>query len=442
VAFALFIILNAVLFVRPAEIVQPLEGLPIYELLILACFVAAGGRLLRQFSFESLTTRPVAVCVLGLLPAVALSHARHMRVDEALHGVIELGKTVAYFMLLISVVDTPHRLRTFLLFLLSFIAAATGLALLQWHGVIDIPSLESIQENDWDPQTGELTSFFRLCSTGIFNDPNDLSLILVVGILLSLYFLLDRGEGPRRVLWGLVMAVFGYALSLTRSRGGMLALVGAIGVLFYTRYGARKAVAIAVLTLPALIVFFGGRQTDIDLQDGTGQARIQLWSEGLVMLKSTPLFGIGMNHYVQEVGLVAHNSYIHCYTELGLLGGTLFVGAVYFALWPMHLLGKMQPHAGQEDAEPDAASKQLRALRPFLMASVAGYAIGLLSLSRAYVVPTYLLLGLAAAYVSIAGIEYPGLPRFERRLVIRLVGVSAAFVAAAYVFVRVAVHRS
>src|SRR5579884_246471 len=116
-AFALFIILNAVLFVRPAEIVQPLEGLPIYELLILACFLAAGDKLLREFSLSSLRAKPVTVCVLGLLAAVVLSQLRHFRIGEALQSAVELGKIVAYFMLLVAVVDTPQRLRKFLLFL-------------------------------------------------------------------------------------------------------------------------------------------------------------------------------------------------------------------------------------------------------------------------------------------------------------------------------------
>ena len=67
--------------------------------------------------------------------------------------------------------------------------------------------------------------------------------------------------------------------------------------------------------------------TSISADEGTGQARIQLWSDGLMFFQQSPLFGIGMENYRQFSRHVAHNSFIHCFAELGLLGGTLFLGA-------------------------------------------------------------------------------------------------------------------
>ena len=69
----------------------------------------------------------------------------------------------------------------------------------------------------------------RLQATGIYGNPNDLSRILVVGILLGLYFLGDRRLGLLRPLWLLPIGLFGLGLHLTHSRGGLMSLLGGLG---------------------------------------------------------------------------------------------------------------------------------------------------------------------------------------------------------------------
>ncbi|HSZ58794.1 MAG TPA: hypothetical protein VK797_24205, partial [Tepidisphaeraceae bacterium] len=184
-AFGLFVLLNAVLFVRPAEIFISLEGLPLYELLILTCLMATMPRLWQGLSLQRLRAQPITGCVIGLLFAVAMSHLSHFDLYGARLCTMQFLKIVAYFFLLVTVIDSAPRFRLFCLFLVAFIGIATLLALLQYHGFVHIASLEAIQENDYDAANDSLNSFYRLCSTGIFNDPNDLSLILVVGIALA-----------------------------------------------------------------------------------------------------------------------------------------------------------------------------------------------------------------------------------------------------------------
>ena len=97
--------------------------------------------------------------------------------------------------------------------------------------------------------------------------------------------------------------------------------------LFYMRFGIAKTALLGMVFMPLLLVVFAGRMTDISASEGTGQSRIQLWSDGLTYFQQAPLFGIGMDAYTTISSHVAHNSYIHSYVELGMLGGTLFVGA-------------------------------------------------------------------------------------------------------------------
>src|SRR5262249_12689147 len=156
----------------------------------------------------------------------------------------------------------------------------------------------------------------------------------------------------------------------------------------------------------------------LDVSQGTGQQRIQIWSEGLDLFVRSPLFGIGMGNYLEEVHIVAHNCFVHCYTELGFLGGTLFTGAVYLSLWPMYRVGSLQ----SQIADPE-----LRRLRPYLLAILAGYAAGMLSISISYHVPTYMLFGLAAVYLRLVGAS-PRLqmPRFDIQMILRLGTISAS----------------
>lgn len=428
-SYATFLLLTATLFVRPAEIIAALQGAPIYWCLILACLIFNAPRMARQLSPASLARRPVAACVVGMLAAVALSQLAHGHVSDARAAIKEFGKPVVYFLLLSCVINSRPRLAHFLKWLLACIVMVAGLALLQFHGAIDIPALKEYQQRDEIAATGEIHLVRRLRSTGIFNDPNDLSMILLVGMAVcgaGWTGVLDK-RIPRAA-WLAPMALCGYALALTRSRGGFIAMLVGLTVLLASRYGWRKTVRIGALGLPLLLGAFSGRMTRISTDEDTGQARIQLWSDGLDMFRESPLFGIGYGSYQDHAGLVAHNSYVHCFAELGLVGGTMFFGALAIPMMRLRQLGAR----GVTICDP-----QLGALRPFFLAMLAAYAASMITLTRCYVEPTYLVIGLAAAFLELAETTRP-LPawKFNYRLVSRLAMTGMAFLAVAYTFVR------
>ena len=78
------------------------------------------------------------------------------------------------------------------------------------------------------------------------------------------------------------------------------------------------------------------------------------------------------------------------YTELGIVGGTVFLGMFY-----LRLLGPAAQSSGSGCSTPTCS-----ACCPYMLAMMAAYAVGILSLSRSYEVPTYTMLGLAAAYLA------------------------------------------
>lgn len=427
-AYILFLLVNATLFIRPAEVIPALAGVPLYYLLILPCIVLTLPAMLNLLFGRELPEQPITVGVFAMLAATLLSHLSHLNFSLASIVLQDFGKVVLYYLLLVCLVNTKARLRLFLAWLVILTVVASGLALIHYHGIVEIPACEPAKDGEVDEMTGEAMVIRRLCSSGIFHDPNDLCLILVTSMAICLYGVTDGRLGLLRALWLAPLVLFGYALTLTYSRGGFVALLASLMILFYARFGWRKAIPLAILAVPAMFLLFGGRQTDLSTSGDTGQQRIQAWAEGLELFRRAPLFGIGEGRFVDEIGKVAHNSYVHAYTELGFFGGTVFLSIYYLSLRIPYRLDV--PRLGALDAE-------LGRLRPYLIALAAGYGAGMLTLSRCYIVPTYLYPGLITAYARLAGREL-GMPaeRLDMRLVRHLSLVSLAFVTVAYIYIR------
>jgi hypothetical protein len=333
VDFFLFLAVNAVLFIRPGEIIPASTGWPIYNAVILANLATAGPAIVNHLRSENLARSPVTVCVLGVLVFVAASHLARFDLWNARYGAWDFTKVALYFLLLVSTINSSKRLFGFLAFLVACILVVNFLAVMQYHSFIDIPALSVLIENDYDEVTGEAIPVPRMRSTGLFNDPNDLSMIVVAGIILCLGGAFYKPLGVGRLLLSLPVGFLLYCLTLTQSRGGLLALIGGCGAVAYSRLGALRTGMAAVAAVPVLLVAIGGRQVDLSgaMSGGTGHSRVEAWESGLLELKHSPLFGIGYGQYAERVGLVAHNSFVHAFTELGCLGGTMFMGVIYLS---------------------------------------------------------------------------------------------------------------
>ena len=326
--YVFFLLLTATLFIRPAELVPAVQGWPIYEWLIIASLVVSAPRIARCLRPRDLRANPITVCVLGLFVSVPLSFLTQFSLWHMRWSLTDFGKVVLFYLLVTAVVDSHERLRRLLFALLLFVSVLAGLSLLHYFDIWRLPALQaSMQQRVVDHATGRNFELDRLQSTGIFSDPNDFAMILVVGIIFNLHFLGEQRGILRRGPLLAVMLLLGYALFLTRSRGGMLALLGGLGTLAYARWGWKKAALGVAAAMPMVLVVFSMREDA--MTSGTGQSRVQLWAEGLAMFKQSPLWGIGYGQYYEELGHVAHNSFLHCFTELGLFGGAFFWGVLF-----------------------------------------------------------------------------------------------------------------
>jgi O-antigen ligase len=438
-AFFLFLLVNATLFIRPAEIVPALLGWEIYFYVILACLIAAAPDILRYLTSQSLDTQPITLCVFGLLLAILVPSMLTGDIAEAWRTGFHFAKIIAYYLLFVSLVTTPTRLRTLLICILAFSGTITLLAILRYHNVIHLDTMQTLEDRS-QGLYGATITFQRLQGTGIFQDPNELCVLLAAMVPLGLYFLLTERTLFLRIVCAGLLPLFGYAVFLTGSRGGFIAFAGGLGVLSWMRYGWQRTALIGAIGLPLLLVVFAGRQTEISTTTGTAQTRVELWREWLTTFRENMLFGKGMSLPKEEEMVnnrpdlqrrhVAHNSYLQSFADLGLVGGCLFVGAFLTAGWSLYRFGGRDPLL----MDPD-----LKAMQPYVLAGLAAYGLGMLSLSICYIIPTYMMLGLSVAYTQMArraALAPPPPLRFDLSLMGRFAAAGVFTLAGIYVFVR------
>ncbi len=435
--YVLLLLTTVTLFLRPADLLPALEKWPIYQILIVACIVVSSRTLVRQLRHSQLARSPVTTCLLVLLVAIGVSHLSHGFTWAARASVFEFSKLFAFYLLMIGLINTPRRLLVFAKILALTITSVSALALLDRYNLFSIAAFASIRDRVAnDPESIEMIE--RLRGTGIFQDPNDFGLVLVVGSVLCFAFLSRPGAGWRRYVWLIPISILITGFSLTHSRGAMLSLACVLPAVLAYRSGAKVAVA-SLMTLPILAMGFSGRMSDLSAMDsGTGQSRIQIWSESLSLWRANPLFGLGEGMLVEEIQVVSHNSFVHCYAELGFLGGTAFLASFLvagLALW------SSKPTTGDGEALAPLGNemKNLAHLQMFAFAMVAAYVAGILTLSRQWITPTYLVLGFATAAQNV-GVKGRQPWRVNNRFIAVSLLSSLGFLAVMYVLIRIMVR--
>ncbi len=430
--FALFILVTAILFIRPGDYVPGMQGIPLYLMAIVPCILLSWNKLAPQLSARGLRERPVFVFGLGLVVLAFFSSALEGRFAMGIGFATELLKILIFCLLMTAHLDSSARLKRFLGCLVVIIAVPVFLATIHYNGIVEIPAFKVTLDSPSEGG-GEGPNTRRLGATGNFADPNDVCEIVNCAMIFSLYGLLNQRYAMARVPWLAPIALFGYALSLTRSRGGFLAAMVGLMMLFWSRFGTKKAVILAVLGVPLILVAFAGRQTSLSLNEGTGQGRIQLWEDAMEGLKQSPVIGIGIGEFSRRGGFVAHNAFIQTFTELGILGGTLLFGQYFYCV--MNLLNLGWRRATVSDPE-------MRRVQPFVLAAMASFATSEMSLTNPFSLVSYVMFGLSTACVRVAD-PWPPLPDLELngRFVRRVVLFSGLFLLSLFVFIKVMVRH-
>jgi hypothetical protein len=270
----------------------------------------------------------------------------------------------------------------------------------------------------------DTTGATRIRGLGLFHDPNDLALALVIALGLVLAPS-TAGGVARRILVIPVAAVLAYAAFLTFSRGGALALLIVLCHRLSARLGRTKAIAIgAVIALAILAADFGGGRTLVSLDESTSN-RVVAWTEGLEMLKSSPLFGVGFGQFLDHHTLTAHNSFVLCFAETGIVGYFFWIGLLVITVFELRAL--------RRPVDGDPVSREIARWADALYFALVGFLVAGFFLSRTFAPVLYLILGLSGALSVVAA-------RSGRQIVVPRPLQLTAVVAACEVFTIAAVY--
>ena len=196
---------------------------------------------------------------------------------------------------------------------------------------------------------------------GGISDPNELAAILIPALAIGAFLIAVVASPLMRWLLTVLVLVLAVTLFLTQSRGGLLALAVVLVATPLLAGPVRLRAVVVILMVAALGIGYYAlvappaalsHVTHFSVGSGTG--REDLWKVAYSMWKDHPLAGIGTGNFelvepkyalrninlprvdlVVENPKVAHNTYLHVLTELGIVGilafGGMIVGAIAVA---------------------------------------------------------------------------------------------------------------
>lgn len=230
----------------------------------------------------------------------------------------------------------------------------------------------------------------RVRYRGELKDPNEVALAICAGAIALLigFATRQRESSAKRLGLVLVLALAVVTVFLTKSRGGLVAMMLVPALYMVRRHGLATLIPAVFLAVPVLI--FGGR-SDANAEMST-EMRYDAWATGLDLWHHNPIFGVGARQFAAHHFLTAHNSFVLTLAELGFVGMVLFCAIIYLSV--KTLVVGLRQLAGV----PGAASAEVWGTA--LLSAMAGIAFQINTLSFAYHHVLWLFFGLVAAWHS------------------------------------------
>src|SRR5690606_20050101 len=251
----------------------------------------------------------------------------------------------------------------------------------------------------------------RIQYVGIFSDPNDLAMLFIIAIPMTL-LMAGRGGmlGLRRLFWMAVAVTLLYGVYLTDSRGSFLAVMAMAGIWLWLRRGLLVAGTVGAAGM-AVLMALPTRMQELDAGESSAYGRIETWYDGIQMFLANPVFGVGVGNFTEHTFLTAHNSFVLVLAETGIVGYTVWLAMVgYCVLMPVMVL---RLPAKMEDPQHQVLWTEERRMAMTLLIAMVGFFACAFCLSRSYVILLYILLGLVTGWYGGAQERWGGLPAFS-----------------------------
>lgn len=381
--FTLLLLWIGTLYIRPQETLMEVRGFPLMELVAGATIIAWGLSIVTRKVRPSFSYHGAFLTF--FLIAIMASWLSQGSFESALNAFLEFGKVVLLFFIIASEVDSPKKVKALMALMVLLTLTLSIQGIYQFHTGVGFG--------------GETLIEGRIRGTGMFNDPNDLALAMVAAIPFSLSIISSRHwPGMARFLALASVPFIFYAIYLTGSRGGIIGLGVALILFFGLRVGWAKGAMVAALVAVLFITWASPWVRQIDLTEASARGRIEAWSEGLQMVKSSPLFGVGWRNSPEYHGLTAHNSFLLAGSDTGLVGLFLWVALIWVSFKTLYLCTKPSPLEGKKAIFIRSSARDTGA-------SLGGFLTSAAFLSQTYSYLLYILLALSPVLLKIANRE-------------------------------------
>jgi O-antigen ligase len=319
------------LIIAPQLWIPPFVGLPTdfigYPLLMIAALLS--GRISQLLRFAT-----HEVLMLAFLFWTAISALFNGFTPASVAYLIFYFKAFILFKLVLALMSEDlAKVRSFVR-ILAALVLILGVEVL-WHRFSADGRGWAGQTFSWiDPAVLAAGGKGRARWIGIFDGPG----VFCVLFTIIVPFALAR-TGPSYRLSTRAAAVAMLALLLVAtyfigSRGGMVATLAIFGLYFLikSKLSLRAMMACGALGMGVLMFAPSHLTTVRDSQNST-QYRVEMWAEGLEMMKLNPMFGIGRGNFKAYTSkLIAHNSFVEIGGETGIVGLLIYVALVYFCM--------------------------------------------------------------------------------------------------------------
>jgi hypothetical protein len=252
--------------------------------------------------------------------------------SEVVYGAFYLLRLTSYLLFLNYVWNFAKKsISNKRLLMDSLLAISIISALFGWLQFFIIPDIKPFFVYDWDMH------LFRL--VGTFLDPTFLGIIIVFGLILSIYRYM--GEGKKRYLF--ITALLLISLAFTYSRASYLAFLGGVSIMVLLKKKYRKILFWIVGLLAIMLLLPTARNRSIELtRTFSITSRLTNYRETFELFKRFPIFGIGYNNmciarnkYVGVESYASHacsgsdSSLLFILATTGIIGLMIFFGSVF-----------------------------------------------------------------------------------------------------------------
>jgi len=365
------------LYVRPQEFIPGFVGLPVMLLLGSLTFAFMLLHMAIKRKALGFGPAPQNQLMVWFLVAIAVSNLAHVNMAATKDSVREFMSPFLMYFMIAVLASTEKKIKLTLTLLVLLTVFLAGQGIYQYFTGVGIAGQELFQG--------------RIVGIGIFADPNDLALALLMMFPLCLGEVATSRNIFRRLLYFVFAASLAVTVIMTDSRGGILSMGLLFMVIVWRRFGWKVGVAVGVVAFVGIFAF-SARMGTISTEEDSASARIDSWSVAIDLVQSYPLFGVGANQFLDYHPKTAHNSWLLCAAELGLFGYVAWLLMIFMSIKNLFFISKnavVEKHG------------QLGRYADGVMWGLIAFMLAATFLSRTYIEPLYILIGLSAAITTV-----------------------------------------